>query len=76
MTKLDFLTKAKFSRKVEETVKRTKLNYMDSVLHICEEYDLDPSDVKKFLSNIIRDKIEAEAKALNFLPREENTLPI
>ena len=46
---------------------------MDAVLYLCEKHDLEPEDMKKFVSPIIRDKIEAEAMALNFLPKQ-NTL--
>ena len=71
----DFLTKAKFSRKVQDVVSRTKLSYMDAVIHICEEHTIDPEDVKKFLSTVIKDKIEAEAISLHYLPKEGNELP-
>jgi len=72
----DFLTKAKFSRKVTEEVSQKKLSYMDAVIHICEEHTIDPGDVKKFLSNAIKEKIEAEARSLHFLPKEGNELPV
>ena len=72
----DFLTKAKFSRKVQEEATKKRLSYMDAVIHVCEEHDIDPGDVKKFLSNVIKDKIEAEARSLHFLPSPENELPI
>lgn len=65
----NFLTKGKFSKMVEQTVLEKKLSYIDAVVHICEEHQIDPGDVKKFLNNMVRDKIEAEAKALNLLPR-------
>ena len=45
---------------------------MDAVLHLCEENDIEPEDVKKFISPIIRDKIEAEAMNLNFLPKQNS----
>ena len=71
----DFLTRAKFSRKVTDTVAAFKLSYMDAVIHICEENNIDPGDVKKFLSKVIKEKIEAEATALNYLPGKGNELP-
>lgn len=69
----EFLTKSKFTTLVEKTVGELKISYMDAVLHLCEKNDLEPEDMKKFVSPIIRDKIEAEAMALNFLPKQ-NTL--
>ena len=69
----EFLTKSKFASLVEATVNELKLSYMDAVLHLCEKNNLEPEDMKKFVSPIIRDKIQAEAMALNFLPKQ-NTL--
>ena len=69
----EFLTKSKFTSLVESTVSELKISYMDAVLHLCEKNDLEPEDMKKFVSPIIRDKIEAEAMALNFSPKQ-NTL--
>jgi hypothetical protein len=39
---------------------------------LCDKNSIDPEDVKKFVSPIIKDKLEAEAMALNFLPRGNN----
>jgi len=69
----EFLTKSKFTVLIEKTVGELKMSYMDAVLHLCEKNDLEPEDMKKFVSPIIKDKIEAEAMALNFLPKQ-NTL--
>jgi cell division ATPase FtsA len=68
-----FLTKSKFTKLIEATVGELKIPYMEAILDVCEKNDIDPEDVKKFISPIIRDKIEAEAMALNYLPRQ-NTL--
>ena len=64
-----FLTKSKFTKLVEKTVGELKIPYMEAVLHLCEKNDMEPEDMKKFISPIIRDKIEAEAMRLNFLPK-------
>lgn len=64
-----FLTKSEFSKLVEKNVLEKKMGYMDAVLHICEEYGIDPEDVKKFISAPIQEKIEGEAMRLNLIPR-------
>jgi|TARA_X000001316_G_C921941_1_gene36600 hypothetical protein len=69
----NFLTKSKFTKLVEETVGDLKLSYMDAILYLCEKNQIEPEDMKKFVSPIIKDKLEAEAMALNFLPKQ-NTL--
>jgi hypothetical protein len=68
-----FLNKPRFSKLIEKTVSEFKISYMEAILHVCEKNDIEPEDVKKFVSPIIRDKLEAEAMELNFLPRS-NTI--
>ena len=65
----EFLTKSKFSKMIEEAVVQKKLSYMDAILDICEKNDIEPEDVRKFVSPIIKDKLEAEAMSLNLLPK-------
>lgn len=73
MIESKFLTKSKFSVLIENAVIKQKMSYMDAVLDVCDKNAIDPEDVKKFISTPIRDKIEAEAMRLNFLPKG-NTL--
>ena len=68
-----FLNKSKFTEIIEETVLEKQLSYMDAVLYVCGMNSIDLEDVKKFISPIIKGKIEAEAMSLNFLPKQ-NTL--
>lgn len=70
-----FLTKLKFAKMIENSVVTQKLSYMDAVIHLCGENSVELEEVKKFISPVIKQKIEAEAMRLNFLPRG-NTLPI
>ena len=65
-----FLTKSKFTKLIESTVADMKIPYMDAILHVCNKNGIEPDDVKKFISPIIRDKLEAEAMDLNFLPKK------
>jgi hypothetical protein len=69
----EFLTKSKFTKLVEDAVNELKLSYLDAILYLCEKNQLEPEDMKKFVSPIIKDKLEAEAMQLNFLPKQ-NTL--
>lgn len=70
-----FLTKIKFAKLVEECVLKNKLSYMEAIISLCEDYEVDLEEVRKFISPVIKEKVEAEARNLNFLPRQ-NTLPI
>tara|TARA_R110002153_G_scaffold8996_2_gene37687 strand:- start:221 stop:451 length:231 start_codon:yes stop_codon:yes gene_type:complete len=73
MTEETFLNKPNFTKMVENTVLDTKQSYMDAVLDLCTRLDIDPIDVKKFVSPVIQGKIEAEAMTLNLIPKQ-NTL--
>jgi hypothetical protein len=68
----NFLNKSKFTKLIEQTVNEKQLSYMDAILWLCEKNGIEPEDVKKFLSSIIKDKVEAEAMKLNFLPRQND----
>jgi len=69
-----FLTKQKFTKLIEDVVQKRNVSYMDAVINVCSDHDVDLEDVRKFITPIIKDKIQAEAMHLNFLPRA-NTLP-
>jgi len=70
----NFLTKKRFSKMIENTVRNNKLSYMDAVVYLCEDNNIELEDVKKFLSTTIKERIEVEAMNLNYLPKG-NTLP-
>ena len=69
------LTKARFTKMIEDTVVMKRLSYMDAIIDLCEKNSLEVEDVKKYISDPIKEKLEAEAMKLNFLPRS-STLPI
>jgi hypothetical protein len=71
----NILTKKRFSKLVEERVEKRKMAYMDAVLEICEEREIDPSEIGKLVSPIVKDKIEAEAINLRMM-KGGNQLPI
>ena len=64
-----FLTKSKFTKLIENTVSELEIPYMEAVLEVCEKNNIEPEDVKKFISPIIKGKLEAEAMNLNYLPK-------
>jgi len=72
---VEFMTKAKFSKMVDSVVHEYQMSNMDAVLYLCEKYTIDPADAKRYVSTVLKTKLEAEAMELNFLPRS-NTLPI
>lgn len=69
-----FLNKTKFSKLIENEVLEKSIGYMEAILLVCEQNDIEPEDVKKFISPVIKGKLEAEAAGLNFLPKTSNSI--
>ena len=69
------ITKEEFSRRVENYAKEKKCSYLDSVIYYFEEYSYDFSLAPKLLTKPLVEKIEQEARELNFLPKIKNKLP-
>tara|TARA_Y100000589_G_scaffold45517_1_gene38300 strand:+ start:1398 stop:1640 length:243 start_codon:yes stop_codon:yes gene_type:complete len=67
-----FLTKSKFTKLIEKTVAELKIPYMDAIIKVCENNDIEMDDVRKFVSPVIKDKLEAEAMELNLLPKKNS----
>jgi uncharacterized protein YdhG (YjbR/CyaY superfamily) len=65
----NFNNKKKFSKLVEDTVLAMNISYMEAIIHICDENDVEYEDTRKFISQAVKDKLEAEAMNLNFLPK-------
>ncbi len=72
--KTNFMNRSKFTKLIEEQVLVKKLGYIDAVVEACDITNIDPEDVKKYISPLIKEKIEAEAMKLNFLPRQNELL--
>lgn len=65
----NFMNKKKFAKMTEDMVRNKSMSYMDAVVYLCEENDLEIEDVKKYIATSIKDKIEVEAMNLNFLEK-------
>ena len=64
-----------FSLEIENIAKDKKISHMDAVLHYCEKNDIQPDSVSRLITKGLKEKIEANARELNFLPKTA-TLPI
>jgi|TARA_B100001093_G_C26699141_1_gene958244 hypothetical protein len=74
MIEKEFMNRAKFSKLIEEQVVDKKLGWIDAVVEVCNITNLDPEDVKKLISPVIKEKIEAEAMNLNYLPKQNELI--
>jgi hypothetical protein len=70
------MTKKRFQGMIETTVKDLSLNYLDSIVYLCEKHGIDVEDVKKYISPVIKGKLEADAKRLRYIQGGDTELPI
>ena len=61
--------------KIENIVKEKNISHMDAVLWYCEQEGLQLEGINSLISKALKEKIEANARELNFLPRQAK-LPI
>ena len=65
------MTKKRFQAAVLEEMREYKLTHIEGVLSACTRFNLEPEDVKKYVDDMLKDKIQAEATSLNLLVTEE-----
>ena len=71
------MTKKRFSNGVETLVATKGFTYIDAITHIIEERGMDYSNVKRLLSDSIKQKLEAEASNLRLIQTPVgNKLPL
>lgn len=59
-----------FCMKIEDIVKEKSISHMDAVLWYCEQEGLELEGISPLISKALKQKIEANARELNFLPRQ------
>ena len=60
---------------IENLVKEKNITHMEAVLDYCKRNDLEPDTVGNLISKSLKEKIEANARDLNFLPKQAQ-LPV
>ena len=73
--KLSLNTPKTFTLEIENIVKNKEISHMEAVLWYCDKEGIEPDTVNSLISKGLKEKIEANARELNFLPRQAQ-LPI
>ena len=60
---------------IETIAKDKNITHMEAVLDYCYRNDIEPDSVGNLISKSLKEKIEANARELNFLPRQAQ-LPV
>ena len=64
-----------FSLEVEKIAKEKNITHMEAVLEHCRIQQIEPDSVARLITKSLKDKIEANARDLNFIPKQAK-LPI
>ena len=60
---------------IENIATEKNITHMEAVLDYCQRNDIEPDTVSSLISKSLKEKIEANARDLNFLPRQAQ-LPV
>lgn len=64
-----------FALKIENIVNDKRITHMDAILWYCQKEKIELEGVNSLISKGLKEKIEANARELNFLPKQAQ-LPI
>jgi hypothetical protein len=65
-----FFCPSRFAQEIENLVKvNVEMNYIDAIVHFCEQNNIDLESVPKLISKPLKEKLKYEAMELNFLKR-------
>jgi len=70
-----FTTAKTFTNAIEIIAKDKNITHMDAVIWYCEKEGIEPESIGSLISKGLKEKIEANARDLNFLPRRAQ-LPV
>jgi len=62
-----FLTPIKFCMKIEETVLKEKMNYIDAIIFYCEKEGIELDSISKLMTKPLKEKLKVDATRLNFM---------
>ena len=61
-----------FSKSVENHVRLNECGYIEAVVEVCNELEIETSLGAKYLSTPIKEKIRVEGEEINLLPKTPN----
>ena len=45
------------------------MSYMDAVIYYCDQKDIEPERITRFIDKGMKEKLQLDAEALNYLPK-------
>ena len=72
---MEKITPKKFAIIVDELVRTKRLTHMEAILYYCEQNLIEPDTINKWIDRSLKEKLQADAEALNYLPKT-SCLPV
>ena len=70
-----FFCPARFAEEIETLVLENKdMNYIDAIVHFCEQNSIDVESVPKLISKPLKEKLKYDAQRLNYMKRTSKAL--
>ena len=63
------VTTKRFALIIDELVRTLHLTHMEAIIHYCKQNMVEPESVTKWIDKCLKEKIQVEAEALNYLPK-------
>ena len=65
-----FFCPARFAEEIEKLVLlNADMNYIDAIVHFCDQNNIDVESVPKLISKPLKEKIKCDAQELNFMKK-------
>ena len=58
--------------RIEKLAKDSDTSYLDALLDYCEKNSVEPEQIKPLITKSLKEKLEVNARELNFLPKSGN----
>ena len=72
---MEKITPKRFAIIVDDLVRTKRLTHMEAIIYYCEQNLMEPEQVTKWIDRSLKEKLQADAEALNYLPKTSR-LPV
>ena len=72
---MEKITPKRFALIIDELVRTKHLTHMEAIIYYCEQNIMEPEQVTKWIDRSLKEKLQAHAEALNYLPKTSR-LPV
>jgi len=72
---MEKITPKRFAIIVDDLVRTKRLTHMEAILYYCEQNLIEPDTISKWIDRSLKEKLQADAEALNYLPKTAS-LPV